>query len=259
MNPSKDFFPELKALQFPELKALRDKMNARSEPDLDMGMRLSEVPVTKDDFEIDDEIPIIQNRKVVLYIREPTNFDKYGTLPKYHILHCSTLKDMQENDDYHKYHATRRTDGMFLVKLSNKAPSELRKLTLCLNCFKKLKECYSWNVFPTDPEKFPLEDWFEPFFDYSSEDWKKRSQDCRKKANWTCQECNINLESNPYLLHAHHKWGTKFNDPEDLIALCIGCHAKQDGGGHRTLTYYPDHQEFMSKYGEEWRTYYPPF
>ena len=68
MNPSKDFFPELKALQFPELKALRDKMNARSEPDLDMGMRLSEVPVTKDDFEIDDEIPIIQNRKVVLYI-----------------------------------------------------------------------------------------------------------------------------------------------------------------------------------------------
>ena len=56
-----------------------------------------------------------------------------------------------------------------------------------------------------------------------------------------------------------NEWGIKFNDPEDLIALCIGCHAKQRGGGHRMLKYYPDYQEFMSKYGEEWRAYYHPF
>lgn len=226
-------------------------MDARSEPDLDMKMRLVGVTVTKNDFEIDDEIPIVQNRKVVLYIREPRNFHKYRTLPKYHILHCSTLKDMQKKGDYHKYYATRRMDGMFPVKLSDKDPLELRKLTLCFNCLKKLREDYGWNVFPADPEKFPLEDWFEPFFDYSSEDWKKRSQACRESANWTCQKCGINLESKPHLLHAHHKYGTKFGDPTDLIALCIGCHAEQSGGGHRVLKHYSDYQEFMREYGSE--------
>ena len=244
---------------FPELKKLREKMDARSEPTIDMQMRAIGVTVTADDFEIDDEIPIVQNRKTILYTREPKDFDKYGELPRYHVLHCSTLKDMQAKKDYHRYYATRRIDGMFPIKLSSKDPLELRKLTLCGNCLKELKRRYGWHVFPADAEKFPLEDWLEPFFDYSSEEWKKRSHDCREKANWTCQKCSINLKSNPRLLHAHHKWGTKFDNPKDLVALCIGCHAEQPGGGHRMLKYYPDYEEFMSKYGEEWRSYHHPF
>ena len=100
-----------------------------------------------------------------------------------------------------------------------------------------------------------MADWLEPFFDYSSDEWKERSQTCREKANWTCQECGTNLKSDSHFLHAHHKWGTKYDDPEDLIALCIGCHAKQDGGGHRMLKYYPDYEEFMGKYGDEWIAY----
>ena len=102
-----------------------------------------------------------------------------------------------------------------------------------------------------------MADWLEPFFDYSSEDWQRRSENCREEANWTCQECGINLKSNPRLLHAHHEWGTKFNNPQDLIALCIGCHAEQPRGGHRTLKYYPDYEEFMRKYGEEWKACAP--
>ncbi len=90
MNQLKDFFPGLDALQFSELEALRDKMNAQSEPDIDILMGSIGVPVTEDTFEIDDGIPIVQKRKSVLYIREPGNVDRYG-LPKYHTLHCRTL------------------------------------------------------------------------------------------------------------------------------------------------------------------------
>ena len=259
VNQSKDFFPKLGALQFSELKALREKMNARSEPDIDILMGSLGIPVTEDKFEIDDGIPIVQDRKAALYIREPTNFDRYGTLPKYHIFHCTTLKEMQKQKLYHRYYASSRTDGKFLLKLSPTNELSLRELVLCRYCLNELRSRFDWDVFPNEPEDFPLADWLEPFFDYSSGDWQKRSENCREEANWTCQECSINLKSNPRLLHAHHEWGTRFNNPQDLIALCIGCHAEQPGGGHRMLKYYPDHEEFMRKYGKEWRSYHHPF
>ena len=253
LNQTQIFFPKLEALQFPKLEKLRKKMDAQSEPDIDILMRSIGVPVTKDKFEIDDGIPIVQNRKVVLYIQEPTNFDKYRTLPKYHILHCKTLTEMEEKGQYHRYHASSRTDGKFHLKLSSANELSLRELVLCRFCLNELRARFGWNVFPKEPEDFPLADWLEPFFDYSSEDWQKRSESCREAANWRCQECGINLKSDPHLLHAHHKWGTKFGAPEDLIVLCIGCHAEQPGGGHRMLKYYPDYDEFMKEYGDEWR------
>ena len=130
VNQSKDFFPKLGALQFSELKALREKMNARSEPDIDILMGSLGIPVTEDKFEIDDGIPIVQDRKAALYIREPTNFDRYGTLPKYHIFHCTTLKEMQKQKLYHRYYASSRTDGKFLLKLSPTNELSLRELVL---------------------------------------------------------------------------------------------------------------------------------
>ena len=252
MNESQFFFPKLEGLQFSELKALRE-MNARAEPSVDILMESVGVPVTEEKFKVDDGIPIVQNRKSVLYIRVPRNFDRYGNLrygdlPRYHIFHCSKLKEMQEHRLYYRYHASNRTDKKFHLKLSSTNELSLRELVLCRYCLEELGCRFGKNIFPNKPEDFPLADWLEPFFHYSSEDWQKRSETCRQEANWTCQKCKTNLESNPHLLHAHHKWGTRFNNPKDLIALCIRCHAEQPGGGHRMLKYYPDHDEFMSKY-----------
>lgn len=253
VNQPNDFFPKLKALQFPELEKLREEMDAQSEPDIDILMRSLGIPVTEDGFEIDDGIPIVQNRKAVLYIREPRQFQGVVTLPKYHIFHCSTLREMQEKGQYYRYHASNRTDGKFHLKLSPTNELSLCELVLCRYCLNELRSRFGRNVFPPEPEDFPLTDWLEPFFDYSSEDWQKHSENCREEANWTCQECSITLKSNPHLLHAHHEWGTKFNNPQDLIALCIGCHAEQPGGGHRMLKYYSDYEEFMSKYEQVWK------
>lgn len=252
MNQSKDFFPKLDALQFPELKMLRGKMNAQSEPDIDILMASIGVPVTEDKFEVDDGIPIVQNHKSALYIREPANFNRYGTLPKYHVFHCSKLKEMQEMGQYHRYHASDRTDGKFSLKLSPTSGQSLHELILCQLCLNELRSRFGWNVFPNKPENFPLADWLEPFFDYSSGEWRERSQKCREKANWKCEECRIDLKDDSRFLTGHHKWGTKFNDPEDLIALCIGCHAQQPGFGHRRLRYKSDYRKFMRKYGDAW-------
>ena len=262
MNSSQVFFPKLEALQFPELEALRAKMDAQSKPDIDIRLEDGVGESVHDkNFEIDHGIPIIQNRKSVLYLQDVWNYKRAfnGAEPKYHVVHCKPLQRMRTRGNYENLFATRRTDGQFFVKLSDSNKLSLHKLSICQVCLTELRRKFGSNVFPIDPEKFPIADWLEPFFDYSLDEWKERSQVCREKANWTCQECNINLESDHYLLHAHHKWGTKYDDPEDLIALCIGCHALQDGGGHRMLRYYPDYEEFISKYGEEWRSYHYPF
>ena len=238
---------------FPELDKLQEKMNAQTEPKVDMRLRIVGVDVTQDNFKIEDKIPIVHNRKVALYIKEPKNYHIYRELPKYHIRHCEKIIEMQQNRQYHRYIASTRMDGNFDLKLSTSNELSLEKLLLCKYCLGELKSQYGDRIFPTEPENFPLEDWFEPFFDHSSEVWKARSQVCRERANWTCQECPINLESHQHLLHAHHKWGTRYNDPEDLIALCIACHAKQPGNGHQRLRFYPDYDEFMTKYGVQWK------
>ncbi len=158
---------------------------------------------------------------------------------------------MQKKGQYHRYHASSRTDGKFPLKLSPTSELSLRELVLCQNCLNELRSRFGWDIFPKEPESFPLADWLEPFFNYSSDEWKERSQKCREKANWKCEQCRIDLNNDRRFLVAHHKWGTRFNDPQDLMALCIRCHAEQPGDGHIMLEYKPDYQEFMSKYGKK--------
>ena len=253
---------------FPELESLRERMGApfrRFVEQIDLKLRKGGVTVHPDEYAIVDEIPIIQNRKVVLHLQDAWNYQiRYGDYPKYHVVDCKTLQDMRRGGQYNKYHATRRTDGYFLVKLSVSDELSPHKLNLCKNCLNKLKEQYDHDVFPPKPEEFPLADWFETFdydeeldqaefpegpFDYLSQAWRKRSLTCRENAHWKCEQCRIDLKNDRYFLHAHHKWGTRYNAPEDLVALCIRCHAEQSGHGHETLKHNPAYQEFIQKYG----------
>ena len=89
-------------------------------------------------------------------------------------------------------------------------------------------------------------------FDYQAKWWREHSEWYRNEKDWTCEECQICLESDPQYLHTHHIRGTQYNDPEDLMALCIACHSGESGD-HRRLKQEPDYQAFMRKYGQEWR------
>lgn len=259
---------------FPELEVLLGRMQTTSQPFkpvVDIQLQTEGIPVLPDEFDvIDNIIPIIQNRKAVFYIWDAKayreNAEAYGWKnkePKYHVINCEKLQEMKKKNRFSQYRAAKRMDGKFPVKISSSGEPGYLNLILCRFCLSQLKGQYGEEVFPENPMDFPLADWFEAFeedldkagsshdpFDYSSEAWRKRSLACREKANWTCQECDINLETDRHLLHAHHRWGTQYNNLQDLMALCIYCHAKQDGDGHQVLKYYPEYQEFTRKYGK---------
>ena len=254
---------------FPELEGLLEQMQTTFQPFksvVDIQLSKEGIPVLPGEFDvIDNIIPIIQNRKAVFYIWDAYNYRRrWRTEPKYHVVNCEKLQEMQEKNRFNQYRAARPTNGKFPVKPSSSGEPSRLKLILCQFCLIQLKAQYGKGVFPGNPQEFPLEDWFETFgyneesdqvefpegpFDYSSKAWRKRSSTCRENAHWTCEQCGIDLKDNRHFLDAHHKWGTKFNNPEDLKALCIRCHAEQPGHGHETLKYDSRYQEFMKKYG----------
>ncbi len=85
-------------------------------------------------------------------------------------------------------------------------------------------------------------------------EWKLLSFQCREEAGWKCEECSIDLglSHNRKFLHAHHVEGLEHNQPEDLKALCVGCHAEQPNHA-QLLKKLPVYLEFMDKYGDIWR------
>ena len=84
-------------------------------------------------------------------------------------------------------------------------------------------------------------------------DWNLLSLRCRERVGWKCEECQIDLkfQSQRRYLHVHHLKGIQYNRPEDLRALCIGCHAEQPR--HVRMKELPDYLKFMELYGETWK------
>ena len=92
----------------------------------------------------------------------------------------------------------------------------------------------------------------EPF-DYESIWWTTLSTLYREQQNWQCEgeTCGLSLHKHKHYLHTHHIWGPRLSTPEDLKALCIGCHAEQPGHAH--LKEESDYKSFMKRYGKKWR------
>ena len=229
------------------------------------------ITVSSDDIQVVTNGTLeYQGRKVVLYIR-----DVRGSLPKYHVVGCQTLKSMRSVGKYKRYVVTRRTDGEFLLNFSDnlwRDNPETYRLDICKNC---LWQELNLRYFCT-PDAFPLTDWFNaidlgyepppidglygprttpitgPASNYPP-DWNLLSLQCRERAKWRCEECGITLNLKPQhkFLHAHHLRGTQHNRPEYLKALCIGCHAEQPG--HQHMKGRLNYQEFMEKYGHTWK------
>ena len=107
--------------------------------------------------------------------------------------------------------------------------------------------------FPTSPP--PIPELISQPFNYQAKWWKKLSWWYRNQKGWRCEECQMSLSNDPYYLHTHHIWGTRYNKLKCLKALCVGCHAEQPGQYHRGLRDTEDYKNFMKKYGRQWRTY----
>lgn len=82
--------------------------------------------------------------------------------------------------------------------------------------------------------------------------WKELSRAVRKRDNWTCYVCGWQaVGRDRYFMHAHHLVARRrggLDTPENLISLCLECHADQPG--HQRMRYSPDYQRFMDqRYG----------
>ena len=65
------------------------------------------------------------------------------------------------------------------------------------------------------------------FEQYGIEFTSELKKQIRKRDSYRCQECGIQEGELDYRLHIHHiDYDKKNNDPDNLMALCRGCHVK---------------------------------
>lgn len=77
------------------------------------------------------------------------------------------------------------------------------------------------------------------------DDWDALSKWYRKKQDWMCENCGINLQYKTNFLDTHHIRGWDYHSPEDLKALCIACHSDQtEPKSHISMRCLPRYKEF---------------
>ena len=207
-----------------------------------------------------------QGVPVLLYIFSPTHWNEGDDrLPRYHLCNCRTWRDMKAKGRSDRYVASTRVDGYFeldvYIASLEKSRKQLEQLKVCQNCLDHLH----WNGFTNDGSlgsaerarhvaSFALAEFFEhfnrsmvrekpkwtpstmPSASYS-DDFDEISSRARATAKWRCQvtDCGRLLAASwqRRYLHVHHRNGVRGdNSPENLMVICLECHAKQPGHEH---------------------------
>lgn len=204
-----------------------------------------------------------EGEQVVLYIKDTRNSqweleNQPENSKRFHVAECKTLENMRNEGRFERYVVTNRKDGKFLVDwydFNTRERGETEAaLKVCKNCLKSLNwrgyinpadrleeegvdQSKIWSDFSIS--EFLME--YSTFFhskpsrkDLTAElndyvyDWPAISQRERRRANWTCKKCKVNLSSTPRLLHCHHKNGVVTdNNSSNLEVLCAICHSEQ--------------------------------
>ena len=195
-------------------------------------------------FWTDDGI-FYNGRRVILYIKKQFQsiLEKDDKEYKFHIVGCSTLKNIENPRRYKKYFATEKTDGIFEVKqiIDNKTEKKEITLHVCKNClntlnwkgYKKASPEHQNEIY----ENFSIEEFFQYMKtgDYENdtltnvylENWKIISDVIQTKRGYICDECKekiLRLSD----LHIHNINGRKFDcSRANLEVLCTDCHQKR--------------------------------
>ena len=234
-----------------------------------------EIPI--DDVRVlNDGTFVYKSRRVIVYIRDVSEYGDRYTLPKFHLAMCSTLGNMIEHGRYQKrYVVSSRDDGQFKIHKSRNGSIEKSDeiLDVCQNCLEELSynnfslqmsgrkrkmavQSFSLEVFFTELGRTCI--WATPKFDDThappniySVNFYRIARAIKEQRGYRCENsaCRIDLSSadDHRFLHAHHIDGDKSdNHPLNIKLLCIGCHADQFQHSH--LRESPDYEIFRSKF-----------
>lgn len=263
----------MKLLDFSNDEALNQLREAMGASLIPWVPEIDELVTTGIDVSPDD-ITIAPNgtleykgRTVTVYIRDQqVSSDDPESLCKFHVADCLTLKAMRSAGRYDRYVVATRTDGKFIVRFLDGGGYRVeRKLYVCKHCLRHLNyEGYRHHWAPSrdeirnnfDPKAFfekygsqitrePIHtDITAPKNDYPL-NWEQIARRYKEDRGWKCEACGFDLgdEGSKRFLHVHHENGLKYdNDPENLRALCIRCHAKQPQ--HQRLRSHPDYEKY---------------
>ncbi len=213
-----------------------------------------------------------KGKRVTVYIRDIGQIQGQANMPRFHFAFCRTLERMRRINRWNKYVVANRDDGIFAVNVvGGQIRSESLPLNVCQNCLDHITWkgfCWDWRgeARVRAVQEFRLADFFSeypkdlissvpqytadvaPINDYTS-DWAVVSEGLKLERNFQCDSCRIQLVGvRRKFLHVHHADGQKFNNnAENLIVLCIACHAEMPMHGHmKTLQAYRD---FEAQFG----------
>ena len=202
-----------------------------------------------------------EGRQVVLYIQDQGSriievIEQGSRGTKVHVAECQALKEMRHKGRFERYVATNDVSGKFYVVGRDGAGARVdgrAELKVCQFCLSKL----SYRGFKKFRYEAPFHafKWIEFFEEYSTHfarsptrtagefdgvyaaSWAAVSGRYRRKRNFTCEDCRVDLSDEPSLIHVHRVNGVKTdNRPENLMALCVDCHRKQPGHEHMRVS-----------------------
>lgn len=246
-------------VKFPLLEAAVRRMGAKKivvEFPVDRELREGK-QITLEDVESRHGLLLHEGRPVILYIQDHS----YGNMfleaiedgskgRKFHVAYCERLQEMWAENRGKRYVVTNDLSGEFHIKGEDDEPGTAR-LQVCKKCLEKLN--YSDYCYAIDRARIVQEFHIPIFFEtygscfpfprgrragdreYYTSDWEEVSWSYRKKQNFTCEECGVNLSQRNHhkLLHTHHRNGVKSdNSKNNLQALCVDCHSSQKYHGH---------------------------
>lgn len=222
------------------------------------------IKLKTEQIDTDDGLISANGRQVLLYIPDhDSNIDRAlengSKGKKFHVAECSKIIEMREKDAGNRYIATANLSGRFKVygksrKQKKEISGEVR-LDVCQHCLsylnykgyinannahrKEIVQTFSleefFSTYSSMFEHLPREQFAHKHRGYDA-DFKERSRACRKRANYICQNCNVDLSRHKRLLDAHHPERIKSNSSiQDLIALCKDCHRKEPFHEHMPI------------------------
>lgn len=230
----------------------------------------------KDVVALPDGTLSFKDRRVLLYIRDISQYGGNYSDPRFHISDCATLRQMRENLRFGRFVIASRDDGLFQLHYIDSGRRTDKRLAVCQNCLDRLnykefqlgrppdtrramvQEFSITEFFGTYPKTLhhamPIHtDLTAPTNDYTR-DFQCISRAYRQKRNWICEACGISLSRNEMrrYLQVHHINGLKNdNNDENLKAVCVHCHALEPLHGH--VTAMRQFREFEATW-QKWRT-----